>query len=279
MQRTPPESNNRSSKRVFSELSPDTENKVEPAKIMDSENLIQVIKDTINKNLDEKLKMLATKNDLEDIKGEIMAVNTEITTLRQENRDLKEELSKVKKDNEDKTKDIHWLENQIKSNKLFIKGLSASKNTMSEVKNMFREKLNLSPKITSVRKVFERNNTMAVIVELNTPDDIEDIFKNTKMLAGSKISIERDLIPNRQERKKVALHLKKKILDISKEHKVMVREDKIKIKDQWFKWDKFNKFITGNVGGKEELIKIYGDKMLNVNTDYDVNLNEFMSKN
>lgn len=246
---------------------------------MDPNDLIKIIKETINSNLDEKLKTLPTKSDIEDLKVEIVGIGADVSALKRENQELKDELNKVQQENNQFKKDINWLQNQIKPNKLFIKGITSSKNPMEEAKNLFRDKLNISTTIKYVKKVFDRNGKMAIIIELENEQAIQEVFRNTKKLAGSNITIERDMIPTKQLHKRIFLILKKKILSLSKQHKIVVREDKMKIKDQWFKWNSKNKLVSGNDDGEQEFEKLYGDVKKNICLNYDQFFEELYPKN
>lgn len=266
-------SDDQTPKRKFTELSPE---KLTGINNMDAGDLIKLIKDTINSNLDEKLKSLPTKADLEEIKTEI---SSDLNALRNENTNLKQELEKVKQENENTKKDLIWLENQINTNKLFFRGLEATDSPKKEVINILRGKLEINPKINTARKVYEKDGKMSVIVEFESTHSIHDVFKNTKKLAGTTISIERDLMPTKQLKKKVCLLLKKKILAVSTDHKVTVREDKLKIKDRWFKWSNANKLVAGKDNGEDVLAKLYGEKIKSINLDFDSFLLEINSKN
>lgn len=274
MQRTPPIDNNPPSKRKLQELSPESaENKCGN---MDINDLVKLIKDTINTNLDERLKDLSTKSDLDDVKSEI---SSEVNALRMENKHLKEEMAKMKKENEENKKDIKWLENQVKTNKLFIKGLYSAKEPFTEVRNFFKDKLQIEPNIQAVRKIFDKNEKMSVVVEFESSQSVEEVLKNTRKLAGSSISVERDLIPRKQQDKKAFLILKKRILAVSKEHKVLVRDDKLKIKDKWFKWNNANELVTGNSDGENVLITIYGEVIKSISCKYDDIMQNLNQKN
>lgn len=246
---------------------------------MDPNDLVKLIKETINTNLDEKLKTLPTKSDLDDLRLEMVNFSTDINGLKSENQALKEELSNVKNENTQLKRDINWLQNQIKPNKLFIKGLPSNKNPREEVVKLFKEKLATLANIKNAQKVFDRNGKMAVIVELDNEKAIQDVFQNTRKLAGSNISIERDMIPNKQQHKKAFLTLKKNLLSVSKQHKVVVREDRIKIKDSWFRWNADNKLVSGNADGEQELVKLYGDVIKSINLNYGTLINDFHPKN
>lgn len=183
---------------------------------MEPNDLINLIKDTINNNLDEKMKSLPTKQDIEDIKTEITTVSTEIICLRKENASLKEEVTNLKRKMESQNKDINWLQNQVESRKVCIKGLSSTDQPINEVRKVFKE-------------------ILAVYLNImESASHVKEIFRNTKKLAGSKIRIERDLIPTRQASRKVSQRLKTNLLNISKDHKILVREDRIRIENVWF---------------------------------------------
>ena len=109
---------------------------------------------------------------------------------------------------------------------------------------------------------------MAVIAELDSARSLDEVCKNTHKLAEASVLVERDLAPNKRERKKGVLILKKNILSISKEHKVMVRENRMKIKDHCFRWNVEIKFVSGKKNGRSELIKVYGDKINTLNLKY-----------
>ena len=69
-------------------------------------------------------------------------------------------------------------------------------------------------------------------MELESSKSIDEVFQNTRKLAGTTISIERDMIPTKQIHKKAFLILKKQLQEINKEHKVIVREDRLKINEK-----------------------------------------------
>lgn len=120
---------------------------------------------------------------------------------------------------------------------------------------------------------------MTVIVEMETAISIQDVLKNTRKLAGTDVYIERDIIPKKQQMKKVSLLLKKKILAISKKHKIQIREDRMKIKDRWFNWNNDRKLVSGNAEGETELVKLYGEEIKAINLEFEKLLNELPAKN
>lgn len=85
---------------------------------------------------------------------------------------------------------------------------------------------------------------MGVVAEFDSEDTVAKILTNSRKLAGSSISMERDLNAERQTDKKVLLQLKRDILSESKEKRVTVRDDRIKIEDFWCKWNQAKQLIT-----------------------------------
>lgn len=265
-----------SSKRNRNELSPGTG--TSPVALSQME-LIHLISSTINANLDEKLKTLSTKEDIEEVKVEITSIGSELNLLRLENQQLKVELQQVRRECEENKKDIMWMQEHIKSSKIFIRGLNCTNEPTKEVNNLLTNKLELRMRARSVRKIYERNGKMSVVAEFETSHESEEIMRNSRKLAGSNIYIERDLIPSKQQFKKASLCLKSKILAISKEHRITVKEDSIRINNTWFSWNKDRKLIAGKNDGKDELHKLYGDIIKSVDTNYDYLLCETESKN
>lgn len=276
MQRTPIK-NIQAAKRKIVEIDPENrEAGNDLTGNMNIDDIVKLIKTTIITNLDEKLNNLPTKKDLEDVKNEI---SSEVNTLRLENKNLKEEMAKIKKENDENKKDIQWLQNQVTSNKLLIRGLASNKEPSVEVQTFFKEKLEISPNVQTVRKIFDRDDKMTVVVELGSYQELVNVLKNTGKLAGSSISVQRDLIPKKQQQKKAFLILKKKILGVNKEHKVVVRDDKLKIKDTWFKWNNENKLVSGNSDGESALTRIYGEPIKSINIKYEDIIQELNPKN
>lgn len=254
--------NMQSSKRNRNEVSPgiETENPA-PSTGLSQIELIHLNSSTINSNLDEKLKTLSTKKDIDEIKTGIFIISSEMKQLTAENQKLKEELKNVRRECEGNKKDLLWMKEQIKSYKIFIKGLSCSNEPLLEVNNILLNKLELSTKAKSCRKIQERNGKMSAVVEFATGQETEDVIRNSRKLVGSNIYLDRDLEPSKQQLKRVTLCLKTKIMERSKEHRITVKEDRIRIKDTWFSWNRERKLIAGINSAEEELQKIYGDNI------------------
>ena len=138
-------------------------------------------------------------------------VSNEVEALRFENKQLKEEVEKLKRDKEVDRKNLMWLEHQTCNKKLIFKGLPKENSPRNAIIKACKDILKIEASISSARKVFERNGKMSVAAEFESTADVAKIFQNTKKLTGTAIQIERDLMPLKQEKKKIFLHLKKKI--------------------------------------------------------------------
>lgn len=272
-----PSSVSHQTKRSHHELSPENESDfVGKVKTID---LMNMIKETINNNLDEKLKNVATKSDMEEIKYEIGAVNKEILALKSENIQLKEEIAILKREKEVTTKNLIWLEQQTCNKKLIFKGVLKNDSPKKAIRSICTDILKIDIGILTAKKIFEKDDHMSVIVEFESSLAVANVFKNTKKLAGTKISVERDILPLKQEKKKVFLQIRKKILNISKKHKIIVRDDKLKIKDKWFVWNAENILICGKEKGVDVLKGLYGEDVENLDLNYENLLKNMYSKN
>ena len=138
-------------------------------------------------------------------------VSNEVEALRCENKQLKEEVEKLKRDKEVDRKNLMWLEHQTCNKKLIFKGLPKENSPRNAIIKACKDILKIETSISSAQKVFERNGKMSVAAEFESTADVAKIFQNTKKLTGTAIQIERDLMPLKQEKKKIFLHLKKKI--------------------------------------------------------------------
>lgn len=257
--------NNSTPKRKISEISPEENMAKKPVGNMDITDLMNMMKTTMNTLLEEKLQNLPTKSDLDEVKSEITLASAEIGALRTENKKLKEEIQELKDMRREDVNNIRWLEHQIKNTKLIFKGVSSESSATDSVYKVCMENLKINPNIISAHKLFERNGTQTVIAEFENESSVSEVLKSTKNLAGTSISIDRDLNPRRQRNKRAMLILRKQILSETKMHKVIVRDDKLKIKDKWFAWNMKNELVCGNQKGEHALKTIYGDNLKTIN--------------
>jgi len=109
---------------------------------------------------------------------------------------------------------------------------------------------------------------MTVAAEFRTEDMVADILQHTKNLAGTTISIDRDLSSEKQQQKKAMLEVKKMLAALDKDKQVTVRDHKLKVDGKWFSWNKEKQLVAGKADGIAELKKIYGDGITTLNINY-----------
>lgn len=249
-------------KRKLIETSPEVEMAAKkPVGSMDVGELMNVLKSTMNNLLEEKLENLPTKKDIDEVKEGIASTRAELMELREENKKLKEEIEALKNTQKEYGETIKWLEHQVKNNKLLFKGIPYEKSAIESARKVCSNMLKINPQITSARTISKPNENCTVIVEFDSESTVSYVLGATKNLAGSKISICRDLNPKRQRNKITMLLIKKLILKDSKKHRIMVRDDKMKINDKWFTWNARNELVCGREKAETVLRELYGEEL------------------
>lgn len=248
-------------KRKLSETSPEEKMAKKPVGNMDVGELMNLM----NTLFEKKLQNLPTKADLDEVKSEITLAAAEMGALRTENKKLKEEIEELKNKREEDANNIRWLEHQIKNTKLVFKGISSVTSAKDSIYKLCVQNLNVKPNIISAHKMYEHNGLQTIIAEFDNESSVVEILKATKHLAGTSISIDRDLNPRRQRNKRAMLIIRKKILAESNLHKIIVRDDKLKINEKWFVWNAKNELVCGNLKGEEVLKSIYGESLKTTN--------------
>lgn len=264
-------------KRKFNETSPENMEKPDEVGKMSANELINLMSSV----LDEKLKDMATKNDVKEVKEDMREVKSEVTRLADENKVLHEEVLKLKEERENDQKRMKQLEDGLGKKKIIIRGLASQRSTYEAVKKMIKENLKIENRIEieQTKKIFERNGKMTVLVELRSEAMVSEIFKYTKNLRGTSIYVERDLSNERQKNKKIMIQLRKEILHVDKSKRVAVRDDKLVVDDKRFFWDKNNVLRCGQSTGEEVLKDLYGEKALSITLDYNEIFAKTNSKN
>ncbi|XP_037954069.1 uncharacterized protein LOC119684171 [Teleopsis dalmanni] len=242
---------------------------------------IQDMKAMFAELLDDKMKNLATKTDIEDIKDKLVENANQIQSLKEENAKLREEMQQIKESKEVDSRRISHLENQSKRKNIVIRGLAcdANQRTFDRVTQLCNEVLNIpSPlPIASVRKLSEYDGKVNVVVELDTANSVEKLLSKSKNLKGSQITLERDLDAGKLLHKKLMLILKQKILTVSKVHRVSVRNEKLRIGDYWLRWNNKNELVCNDQKGEMVLKILYKELATKIDINY-VNLLKILEK-
>lgn len=265
-------------KRKLQETSPEYQNmSKKPVGNMEVSDLVELMKCTMSELLEDKLQNLPTKQDIEEVKAGISWATSEISDLKAENAKLKMELELLKNKIENNDRSIRWLENQVSNTKLVFKGIVNEKPAINPVVKLCTEKLQITPAIKSAKTIFERGNVQTVVVEFDNETVASEVLQKTRFLSGTSIYVDRDLCPRRQRNKVAMLLVRKDILQESKKHKIIVRDDKMKIKDYWFTWNNNNILTCGKRNAEIVLKELYGEELSR--TNFDTIFDEIQSKN
>lgn len=215
--------------------------------------------------------MGVTQPLVSEVSTEVRHLTTEVTNLRKENEELKGAIRFMKEESDRRFKEFTRLEDQIKRKNVVIKGLTSTNVPNEAVKELCTSKLNIDPqalRIRSVKKIFDRNNKMGVIAELDSEGEVYEILRNTNKLAGTRISIEKDLNSEKQEQKKVMLQLKKDIYQSEKTQRLTVRDERLRIGDKWFYWNRNKELSCGRAAGVPLMEQIYGKSLATFDFNY-----------
>jgi len=229
------------------------------------------LKELMSNLLDEKIKVLASKKDVESIKDEISENTSQLQSLRRENVELKEEVQKMKTLREHDQRRLAWLEEQIKKKNIIVRGLQADLEPHAAIKTLCNDVLKIPDPLplVSVRKLGDREGKMSVLVETINAAVAEDILKRSTMLKGTKISLEKDLNSIKLQQKKVMFELKEQLTAYDKSVKVSVRNEKLKIGNKWFKWNKKKELECKGVKADVVLKELYNENVIeNINLIY-----------
>lgn len=94
------------------------------------------------------------------------------------------------------------------------------------------------------------------------------ILNNYRNLAGTRVSIERDISNARKEDKRVMLLLKKDIQAKDTSQHLLVRDDRLRVGTKWFQWNADKELTCGQQSGADALTGIYGNCIRNLDLSY-----------
>lgn len=268
-------SNVTSAKRPHTELSPEHQQTMDELTIngsIQSEVITQINKyfdDKLSK-IDEKLSNLPTKADFNLVSSQIFAMKGEIKTLREENCALNICIQKLEKEREAERSKVNQLEEQIKKRNLIFRNIDPEGSLIESVKAVCRSKLKLNKEIDviSTKWLNAKDGKISVAAELGSEQTVEEVLKCSRNLAGTEISVSRDLSSFKLIQKKIMLELKKVLLSLNPNITVYVRDHKLKVANKWFVWRKNKQLYAGRSEGISELKRIYGDAINEAAVNY-----------
>jgi hypothetical protein len=212
---------------------------------------IEEITATMITLFDTKLKTVASKDDMTEIKTELSALRTEIGLVKAENATLKNTLDEMKKREKSMIEAITKLEKNSRQNNLVFKGIKTSTSLTPEenVKNICKDMLKLQQEI-KFKRVFRLDkrldDKMIVLVECDSGNDVGSILRNAKLLKGSEISIQKDYPKELREKCSIIRKLAKNISEKNQSINVKIRDERIYIEKECFTLNNENKLINSN---------------------------------
>lgn len=279
-------------KRLHSALSPDVHESSDDINRFDMLELMHNLQETLMKGMenlsvkidtvDRKIENVATKDDLVKITNELTDVKAKVSALEEENSALKHALNKVIKDQDLDRKKIQYLEEQVKKKSLILRNIPANRSVKEAAQSVCRNNLKMqnNVEIITTRWLGEKQDKMTVAVELATESMVDEVLKHAKNLAGTAISISRDLTSEKQQQRKAMVQLKSQLLGINESKQVLIRENKLKVDDKWYHWNQHKRLVCGKADGLRELTKSYGDAFASLPIiSYDDLLQKSASKN
>lgn len=194
----------------------------------------------------------------------------EIKELREDNGKLRMELNQIKQEQQHDRQELSKVQDQIKKNNVIIKGVPSSNSLPEAFSKVCVDNLKMTeaPLPRTVKKIFDRNGSMGMVVELDSEGSVYSILNHARNLTGTRISVDRDISTARQEDKRVMLQLKKDIWAVDKSQRIQVRDDRIRIGDKLLQWNLNKELTSNNQNGAEVLKGIYGESIQTVSLDY-----------
>ncbi|KAF6211801.1 hypothetical protein GE061_012316 [Apolygus lucorum] len=185
--------------------------------------------------IQESVKNLATKEDLQIIQQENMI-------LKEENEQLRSEVKQLKLSLRSQDDRLTVLENDLRRNNLVIGGLRVGPNgnIKQVVTDMFRELLGLetTPTLVAARMLGSPNaQNRPILVTLMGQDDKNEIIKRTSALRTTNIWISQDFTWEIREKRRILIGIRSIIKRRFPEQNVRVMFDKLVIGNERFWWD------------------------------------------
>lgn len=219
--------------------------------------------------------MADLKNIIKEANKEVIesieTLSKQVNGLITENQNLKTQVKLMQDQRERDQRRLLAMEDQLKQRNLIFKGLDAQSSLSNAVKHVCEDKLKITTPIIikSTKKIYDRNGKMGVLVEMDSEEIIQAIFKQTKNLAGTAIIVERDLNTEKQQHRKVMLQLKKDIVAENRSQLIRVRNERIQISGKWMSWNRDKELMCGRQKASEVLSQIYGDAGNNISINYE----------
>lgn len=194
---------------------------------------------------------LATKDDLN-------VINIAVEELKKENKELRNEIRKLKENEIERSKQLEYMEERQRSNKLIVRGLPLSNDPPIVAANkLLNDKMRIKNTDYKINSAFSigraTNKTQPIIIEFASAGDVGLVFRQIQILKNSGITIERDRSKLAREKRrylgKVLYELKKRNNTI----RIQLKGTKLYIGNNFFTWERETGLMFKNDIGLEQL--------------------------
>lgn len=213
---------------------------------MDEAILIK-LGEMLDAKLDAKLSLVATKNDINSLEGKL-------ENILEENRNLKKEIIHLKQENKSIKENTEFLMKKLKAKNIVINGLQGLKedeDNINIVKELCVKSLGINEPM--IDRAFTIGHGQALIVEFVKQYDVQSVLRNARKLKGTGIWINRDLTHHARQKKKKLLEIRKRVMEVEKGERVLVRDDYLLFKNKKFSWDEEKGITAAN---EEDLLML-----------------------
>lgn len=184
----------------------------------------------------------------------------EVKELKEANASMAHDLEIVKGRSQIMESELLSIQKRQKRDNVIIKGLNSNQAPKEAVKTLCENVLRTPEvKIKNAHKTFERNGKMTVVAELECEEMVHQVLRNSSNLRGTTISVDKDLTKDGLEKKSAMFSLKRSLTEMDASKKVLVRNERMRVDNEWFHWNNNKCLMSNQTEGKEMLGRIYNN--------------------
>lgn len=206
--------------------------------------------------LDEKIKSLATKADLNKLQGSI-------EELRKENLALKREIETLKRREEETTNQLDELINRSRRNNIIFRGVKiVNKEYETGIKDFCVNVMKCNAELFVNRahplRAYSKDATPPIIAHIPRDRDIHDIFKHVKNLKDTGVVIHRDFSKIVRQKRFQLMKIKRKVDEVSSNAaKTKLVYDHLYVDNLRYDWHSEHGLIHGDRSGIRMLSDVF----------------------
>lgn len=208
--------------------------------------------------LDDKLKNLPTREDLEGITSEMQALQRSNSTLQSQVQQMETRCIMLERK-------LDFLEKKVNEKNVVVHmpsqiGMDAE----TRAKEMCLELLGTTDAalVADTRALRSNNNIENVIVKLRKREDVGRILDSAPKIRSSGVFIHKDYTAASREKRRRLLKLKSEIITKNKNIKIELRGQTLKVGDKEFYYDSMNNLRCGGESGMSILQQLIVDSTL-----------------